>query len=111
MAQSTRRWYDWPEHWRAFRDVPLRRVWILYLAVFFLFCVVGFFSDLMNMGQIPYATAILIAVVTGLDALLWLFMMNKLPWPTVFILVALQFAMSPVLGFMARWMGATFKLR
>jgi Stage II sporulation protein E (SpoIIE) len=111
MAQSNRRWYDWPDQWRAFRDVPLRRVWILYLAVFFLFCVVGFFSDLMNLGQIPYVTAILIAVVTGLDALLWLFMMNKLPWPTVFVLAALQFAMGPLLGFMARWMGARFALQ
>jgi hypothetical protein len=111
MAQSNRRWYEWPQHWRAFRDVPLRRVWILYLAVFFLFCVVGFFSDLMNMGQIPYVTAILIAVVTGLDALLWLFMMNKLPWPTVFILAALQFAMGPLLGHMSNWMGATFALK
>ncbi len=110
MAQSSRRWYDWPNHWRAFRDVPLRRVWILYLAVFFLFCVVGFFSDLMSLGQIPYATAILITVVTGLDALLWLFMMNKLPWPTVFVLVALQFAMGPLLGFVSRWMGARFAL-
>lgn len=111
MALSNRRWYDWPKHWRAFRDVPLRRLWILYLAVFFLFCVVGFFSDLMNLGQIPYATAILIAVVTGLDALLWLFVMNKLPWPTIFVLVALQFAMGPLLGFMSSWMGARFALR
>ncbi len=111
MAQSNRSWYEWPQHWRAFRDVPLRRVWILYLAVFFLFCVVGFFSDLMNMGQIPYATAIVIAVVTGLDALLWLFMMNKLPWPTVFILIALQFAMGPLLGRVSNWMGAKFALQ
>ncbi|HUB17639.1 MAG TPA: PP2C family protein-serine/threonine phosphatase [Acidobacteriaceae bacterium] len=111
MAQSTRRWYEWPDHWRSFRNVPLKRLWILYLAVFFLFCVVGFFSDLMSMGQIPYATAIMIAVATGVDAMLWLFMMNKLPWPTVFILVALQFAMGPILGSVARWMGATFALR
>jgi Stage II sporulation protein E (SpoIIE) len=110
MARSNRRWYDWPEHWRAFREIPLRRIWILYLAVFFLFCVVGFFSDLMNMGQIPYATAIVIAGVTGVDALLWLFMMNKLPWPTVFIMTAVQFVIGPFLGFVARWMAATFAL-
>ena len=96
---------------RAFRNVPLKRAWILYLAVFFLFCVVGFFTDLMNMGSIPYVTAIMIAVVTGLDALLWLFMMNKLPWPTVFILVALQFVTGPILGIMAGWLGRTFALQ
>lgn len=110
MAQSSRRWYDWPDNWRSFRDVPLKRVWILYLAVFFLFCVVGFFTDLMNMGQIPYATATMIAAVTGIDAMLWLFMMSRLPWPTVFVMTALQFVMGPFLGHTARWMAATFAL-
>jgi phosphoserine phosphatase RsbU/P len=110
MAQSTRRWYEWPDHWRSFRNVPLRRLWILYLAVFFLFCVVGFFSDLMNMGQVPYATAIVIAVATGVDAMLWLFMMNKLPWPTVFVMIPLQFFMGPILGRTANWMAARFAL-
>jgi hypothetical protein len=110
MAQS-RRWYEWPQQWGGLREVPLKRVWILYLAVFFMFCVVGFFSDLMNLGDFPYATAIMIAVVTGVDAMLWLFMMNKLPWPTVFLMTALQFAMGPFLGFIAHWMGRTFGLQ
>jgi len=111
MAHSKRPWYEWPDQWRTFQHLPFRQVWVLYLAVFSLFCVVGFFNDLMNLGQFPYATAIMIAVATGVDAMLWLFMMNKLPWPTVFVLVALQFAMGPFLGFVARWMGATFALQ
>lgn len=110
MAQS-RRWYEWPRQWGGLREVPLRRVWILYLAVFFMFCVVGFFSDLMNLGDFPYATAIMIAVVTGLDSALWLFMMNKLPWPTVFLMTALQFLIGPFVSFMAGWMGRTFALQ
>jgi len=110
MAQSTRRWYEWPNHWRTFRDVPLNRIWTLYLAVLLLFCVVGFFNDLINMGQFPYAIAILIAIATGLDAVLWLFTMSKLPWPTVLILIALQFALGPFLTYTSRWMALTFHL-
>ena len=111
MTQSTRRWYEWPEHWRAFRDVPLKRVWNLYLAVFSLFCVVGFFTDLMNMGRFPYATAVMIAVVTGVDALLCLLMIATLPWPTLFVMGALQFAVGPFLNLTARWMATKFALQ
>ncbi len=111
MAQSSKRWYEWPQHWRTFRDVPLSRIWKLYLAVLLLFCVVGFFNDLINMGKFPYAIAIMIAVATGLDAVLWLFTMSKLPWPVVVPLIALQFVLGPFLTYIARWMAATFALQ
>jgi len=38
-------------------------------------------------------------------------MMNKLPWPTVFLMVALQFAIGPLMDFLSRWMRATFALQ
>jgi hypothetical protein len=82
----------------------------LYLAVFFLFCVVGFFSDLLAMGQIPYATAAMIAAVTGLDAVLWLVAMNKLPWPSVGAMAALQLLVGPFLNRTAHWMEGAFGL-
>lgn len=110
MAQTTRRWYEWPERWRAFRGIPFRRMWLLFLAVFLLFSLLGMFNELMDMGRLPYAIALTIAVVCGLDAVLWLFMMNHLPWPSVFVLIALQFAMGRIISFIARWMGAVFTL-
>ncbi len=111
MAQSSKRWYEWPQHWRTFRDVPLKRMWKLYLAVLLLFCVVGFFNDLIRMGEIPYAIAIVIAVATGLDAVLWLISMSKLAWPVVFPLIALQFLMGPMLSYVGGWMAVRFHLQ
>jgi hypothetical protein len=110
MARNRRRWYEWPERWRAFRHVPLRRLWILYTAVFLIFSIIGMFSELMDMGRLPYPITIAIGVICGLDAVLWLFMMNRLPWPTVFLAIALQFAMGPCIGFVARRMELAFRL-
>lgn len=85
-------------------------MWLLYCAVFLLFSIIGMFSDLMSMGRLPYPIVIIIAVICGLDAALWLFMMNRLPWPSVFIMIALQFALGPMIGRIARWLGVMFRL-
>ncbi|HEY1808574.1 MAG TPA: PP2C family protein-serine/threonine phosphatase [Acidobacteriaceae bacterium] len=95
---------------RGLRHVPWKRLWLFCAAVFFLFCLIGFFDDLIVLGTIPYATTIMIAVVSGFDAVLWLVSFNLLPWPTVAGLVALQFAMGPLLTNLAAWMGKTFAL-
>lgn len=110
MAQNTRRWYEWPDRWRTFRHVPFRRLWILYSAVFLLFSIIGMFNELMNMGRLPYPIAIMIAILCGLDAALWLFTMNRLPWPSVFVMIALQFLMGPSMTHLARSIGAVFPL-
>ena len=34
-----------PDHWNHFRAVPLKRLWVFMVAVFFLFSVIGPFSD------------------------------------------------------------------
>lgn len=110
MAERTRAWYRWPQRWQSFRDVPLRRLWIFACAVFFIFSVIGFFNDLLSMGTMPYAIVILIAVVTGVNAVLFLACVTYLPWPFMAILIALQFAISPVLTIVANWMVRTFAL-
>jgi serine phosphatase RsbU (regulator of sigma subunit) len=109
MAQS-RRWYQWPRHWRAFRDVPFRRLWRFGLAVFLLFSVIGFYNDLIRMGQIPYATTLAIAAVCGANAVLWITTFARLSWPFLIPLTALQFVLGPMLSAMAGWMSRTFSL-
>lgn len=91
MAQSRRRWYEWPAKWRTFRDVPLRRLWRFAAAVFLLFSVIGFYSDLIRMGQIPYAIALAIAFVCGVNAVLWIATFARLSWPFLIPLTALRF--------------------
>jgi serine phosphatase RsbU (regulator of sigma subunit) len=109
MAGS-RRWYQWPTHWRTFRDVPLRRLWRFATAVFLLFSVIGFYNDLIRMGQIPYAITLMIAFVCGVNAVLWVATFARLSWPFLIPLTALQFVLGPMLSAMADWMANTFSL-
>jgi len=69
-----------------YRDVPFRRLWALYAAVFCLFAITGFFGDMMNLGRTPYAVAILNAVFSGFVALMYLHVGTRLH-PNYFALV------------------------
>lgn len=110
MAQSTKLWYQWPDKWRAFRDVPFRRLWLLYTAVVLLFSIVGLFSDLLNMGRMPYALVVVIAVISGLNAAVWIYLVNRLPWPWILLMIGLQFTNGPLINSLAHWMRSTFHL-
>ena len=107
---AAKAWYRWPRRWQGFREVPWKRLWIFATAVFLLFSVIGFFNDLLRMGAMPYAVVIMLAVVTGLNAVLFLLAFNRLPWPFIWILVALQFAVTPWVTALANWMVHTFAL-
>ncbi len=110
MAAHARAWYQWPRHWQGFREIPWKRLWIFASAVFLIFSVIGPFNDLLRMGSMPYATVILVGVVTGLNAVLFLLFLNYLPWPFMVVLVALQFAMGPALTWATLWMVHAFAL-
>ncbi len=100
MADSTRRWYQWPKKWMVFRDTPWKRLWLFLLAVFFIFTVIGFFNDLINMGKIPYVGVLVMAAICGIDAVLWVFASGRWPWPFVIVMIAAQFLMGPLLTWM-----------
>lgn len=104
MAAQTRAWYQWPRHWQGFRDVPMKRLWLFAAAVFLIFSVIGFFNDLLQMGSMPYVIVLMVAVVTGINAVLFLACITYMPWPFMVMLVAAQFAISPVITALARWM-------
>lgn len=111
MATATRSWY-WliPKRWQFFHDLPWTRLWRFALAAFFLFTVVGFFNDLLRMGRTPYATVLLIAFLCGLNAVLWIVTVSRLPWPFVVLLIALQFVLGPMMARLANWMETMFSL-
>jgi serine phosphatase RsbU (regulator of sigma subunit) len=110
MAQRRKAWYQWPQRWQAFREVPWTRLWIFVTAVFLLFSVIGFFDDLLRMGGLPYAIAILLAVVTGINAVLFLLFATYLPWPFMGVLIVFQFVLGPVLTVLSNWMVRAFAL-
>ncbi len=72
------------------RDVPWSRLWYFAAAVFFLFSVIGFFNDLMQLGTMPYAVALIIAAFCGLNAALWIVVLARLPSIFLVLLAASQ---------------------
>ena len=93
------------------RSLPMRRLWVLLVAVFLLFSVIGFYVDIMFKGELPYAVALAIAVISGLNAVLWVIVLSRLPKPSVLGLVALQFLMGSINNWLANWMVRGFDLK
>ena len=97
--------------WVHFRQVPLKRLWVLLVAAFLLFSVIGFYVDLVQTkGQIPYAAAFAIAAFSGLNAVLWIFVLARLSRIWVVGLIVLQFFTAPISTFIAYWVINTLKL-
>jgi cytochrome c oxidase subunit IV len=98
-----------PEHLRA---VPLKRLWLQLSAVFFLFSVVGFLVDLIYVkGQMHYAVVLAIATISGLNAMLWVFVLARLSKALVLPLIVLQFFIPVIDTGTANWMTGAFNLR
>jgi Stage II sporulation protein E (SpoIIE) len=98
-----------PEHLRA---VPFKRLWWQLIAVFFLFSVVGFLVDLVYLkGQMQYAVVLAIAIISGLNAMLWVFVLARLSKALVLPLVVLQFFLPLIDTGIGNWMIGAFKLQ
>jgi hypothetical protein len=98
-----------PEHLRA---VPFKRLWLQMIAVFFLFSVVGFLVDLVYVkGQMHYAVVLAIAIISGLNAMLWVFVLARLSKALVLPLIVLQFFLPLIDTGIANWMTGAFDLQ
>jgi serine phosphatase RsbU (regulator of sigma subunit) len=61
-----------PLHRKYWRDVPLRRLGSLLIAIFCLFGMLGCFTDLWDQGQKPFLTVAVWSLWSGLIAVLWI---------------------------------------
>jgi cytochrome c oxidase subunit IV len=94
------------------QGVPLKRLWLQFTAVFFLFSVVGFLVDLVYAkGQMQYAAVLAIAIISGLNAMLWVFVLARLPRAFVLLLIALQFLLGPIDTIVSNSMIGAFHLQ
>jgi hypothetical protein len=92
--------------------VPFKRLWLQLVAVFFLFSVVGFVVDLVYAkGQMQYAAVLAIATISGLNAVLWVFVLARLRKAFILPLIAIQFFLGRIDTFVANWMIGTFNLQ
>ena len=88
----------------------MKRLLLLLLAVFLLFSIIGFHIDLLSNGIIPYPTVIGFAIISGLNAVLWLIMLSRLPAIFIVPLIALQFFMGALYRAFASLMDSVFHL-
>jgi serine phosphatase RsbU (regulator of sigma subunit) len=93
---------------QVLRDIPWRRLWYFAAAVFFLFSVIGFFSDLMNLGTMPYANVLVIAVFTGVNALLWIVVLARLPIVFLYLLIVSQLFLGKLITWIINGVQAVF---
>jgi hypothetical protein len=98
-----------PEHLRA---VPFKRLWFQLIAAFFLFSVIGFLVDLVYLkGQMQYAVVLTIATISGLNAMLWIFVLARLSKVLVLPLIVLQFFFPLIESGIGSWMIGAFNLQ
>jgi serine phosphatase RsbU (regulator of sigma subunit) len=108
---SSRPWYlRRLQHSTHFQSVSINRLLLLLLAVFLLFSIIGFHIDLLSNGVIPYPTVIGFAIISGLNAVLWLIVLSRLPAIFIVPLIALQFFLGALYTAFASLMDAVFHL-
>jgi len=76
-------WFRWlwrrQRNWLHLQYVPLRQLSVLMAAIFVLFSVGGFYTDLMEGGILPAGVVLVIATYTGLNSVLWFLVATRLP--------------------------------
>ena len=78
--------------WAHFSVLPNRKLLTLYLAVFFLFSMLGFYSDLTNAGgNAPPWAVLVIAILSGAYAALYPYVLVRKPIFYLYVLTVLNF--------------------
>lgn len=90
--RSAIRWLMAPNgRWGHLRRVPMGQLVVLMAAVFLLFSVIGFYIDVMSGGVVPYSITLGFAIGSGLNAVLWIYTLARLPNLFLIALVVFQF--------------------
>jgi hypothetical protein len=113
LARKVKAWLLEPStRWEHFRAVPLRRLWVLLVAVFLLFSVIGFYVDLViARGRAPYVSIFAVAAFSGMNAILWIVVLARLSRIFLFALLVLQLFIGQISAAMANWVANSFNLR
>jgi serine phosphatase RsbU (regulator of sigma subunit) len=99
-----------PKRWIHLQHVPLRQLRVLLLAVFLLFSVLGFQEDLMGGGMTAYLVVLANAVVSGLIAVIWVFLLARMRTYWLLCLIAVQMLAPKLERWNAAWLVQTFHL-
>ena len=96
------------KRWSHLRSVPFRQLSILLLGVFLLFTVLGFYTDLMIGGTLPIVDALVLAFVSGFNAMLWALAAAR--WPGIYFipLIVAQFFIGTIDRAITGWIDGRF---
>jgi len=96
-----------PGPWVHLQQAPMRHLATFLAAVFLLFSVIGFYTDLMLGGTEPLAVVLSIAAYSGLNAVLWVVVVARLPTLFLFLMIAKEFFL-PLGNYTAAWARMAF---
>jgi hypothetical protein len=97
--------------WTQYRAVPLKRLWVLLVAVFLLFSVIGSYVDILEAnGVMPYLVVAVIAIISGLNSVIWIMVLTRMSRLALVLLIVFQFFNSAIDTALANWMVDTFNL-
>ena len=112
-VEKGKRWFlRASTRWEHFRSIPLKRLWVLIVAVALLFSVIGYYVDIVETkGTMPYAAVLAIALYSGLNACLWIIVLARLSRIYLLGLIALQAFNSSGNTAIVNWMVHAFQLK
>ena len=97
-----------PTTWAYLQQLPMRHLSVFMLAAFLLFTVVGFYDDLMNGGVQPFVILLGSALFSGLNAVLWVLVLARLPIYGVMALIAFEIFSPSFKKLLFLWVQNTF---
>ena len=103
------RWlFQGQKRWSHLQAVPVRQLAILLAAVFLLFSILGFYADLVSGGSMPVLDALIIAFVSGINAMLWVLVVSRLPGIFLVMLIVFEFFLGQIDHLLVTWADALF---
>ena len=95
------------KNWLHLQYVPMRQLSVFMAAIFFLFSVTGFYTDLMQGGVLPVAVVLSLAIYSGLNSVLWFVVVARLPIVFIFVMLAKE-QFLPINNHIVGWAQAAF---
>jgi serine phosphatase RsbU (regulator of sigma subunit) len=104
-------WFRWlwrrQKNWLHLQYVPLRQLSVFMAAIFLLFSVIGFYTDLMEGGVLPVSVVLAVAIYSGLNSVLWFVVVARLPIIFIFVMMAKEWLL-PIGNHVESWAQAAF---
>jgi hypothetical protein len=94
-------WYRRRTSWTALRSLPPRSLLRLYLAIFFLFSVYGFYVNLTGPQRLPLLLVLALCVANGAYSVLYPWLLIRHPGPWIWLVSVFNAIWAGIAGWLA----------